>query len=179
MPKITSEGSYSVKIVKAWIKPNVKDETVFEIVLQGQTPDGFEGYGSLYWNRNVIKGGRDQGKTNAQKSQATLESIGVPDGYPPNLPAAIDAGLECQFSMKWEENDKGEKHLKCAFINPVSRMVDVHQVDWGATMKAFETGKPASAAGPAATMPAFEPAAGAAPESSPFNSDAQSEPLPF
>ena len=78
-----------------------------------------------------------------------------------NLGAKIKEGLTCSFSVKWDEY-KGQRRLKVAWINPISSLVDIKDVDWSGF--SFAKGMPPKAPrAAAAEMPPF-PAKAALPD---------------
>jgi len=156
MKGFDKEGRYTVTITKAQFKPIQKEEDAqaFAILLYGETEDGYGAIADINFMSTVISKGKNQGLTVAQASRKLLADIGVEDGSPMNLPAAIKAGLKCQFSLDWDEY-KGERKLKVKFVNPLSELLELDQVDWSAykdmLAQAGTTGKVAK------PMPKFDP----------------------
>jgi len=178
MPKIENEGQYNVRITTYKIKPTPKedDARAFQILLYGETPDGYTAIGSMNWSKTVIGGGKHAGKECRQVTQETLSMLGVEDGFPPNLDAAIAEGMEACFVMK-NDTYNGTTTLKVAFINPVTQLLAPDEVDWSALLDEA-TAKPKPAPKAKAVRRAVEAPAPAA--ATPAD-DAEGEPdgVPF
>jgi hypothetical protein len=131
MPELTSEGSFNVRITTYKVKPTPKEDDPrgFQILLYGETSDGYTAIGTLNWIKTVIGSGKHAGKECREVARETLAEIGVPDGYPPNLDAAIENGLRAQFVTKFDTYNSQTK-LKVAFINPVTELLTPDEVDW-------------------------------------------------
>jgi hypothetical protein len=157
MKGFDKEGDYIVKVVDAKYKKLDKegDPNACQFLLLGETEDGYSAWGDLNWTTSFISQGKNQGRMVCDVSRELLAALGVEDGSPMNLLPAIEAGLRCQFSVKWDEY-KGQRRLKVAFINPISKLVDLRDLDWakaGFGTAAAVPAKPAAA--PAKPMPAF------------------------
>ena len=135
MPKFDSKGKYNVRITDANIRECPKPDApeAFMLNLKGETPDGYEGWGSLYFANKVITGGMSAGMTCAQSSIETLRKIGVKDGYLGNLQEAILNGIEAQFSVDWEEYN-GTKELRVKFINPINTTTPIASADFSSLL---------------------------------------------
>jgi len=157
MPELTSEGSFNVRITTYKVKPTPKedDPRAFQILLYGETSDGYTAIGTLNWIKTVISSGKHAGKECREVAQETLAEIGVPDGYPPNLDASIENGLRAQFVTKFDTYN-GQTKLKVAFINPVTELLTPDEVDWSKLLEdapASEPKKAATASTASRTMP--------------------------
>jgi hypothetical protein len=138
MPDITNEGTFQVQIIDAVHRatPKEEDEHAFSISLKGETPDGLHAWGTMFFSHKEIQNGKNIGRTMAEVQIETLKRLGVKDGFPGNLDAAIKDGLHAEFVMKYDEYN-GETKLKCAFINPVSTAIPVKEVDYKLIMAKF------------------------------------------
>jgi len=144
MPKLNNEGKYEVKITEAFFKPMGKSEdpNAFILVLKCVTPDEYEIFAEMFFTHKVIATGDNTGKTSAEVSCERLAKLGVKDGYPPNLPAAIEQGLHASITTKFEEY-KGKTICKVAYINPPSRMKPLSAVNIENLWAKFEGKAPA------------------------------------
>jgi len=155
MKGFDKEGRYEVTITKALMKPIPKDSDpeAFAVLLYGETEDGYGAVADLNFMSTVISKGKNEGFSVGQASRNLLSDLGVEDGSPMNLPEAIKAGLRCQFTLDWDEY-KGERRLKVKFINPLSELIEIDQVDWSKFQGMLKaSGASTKAAKP---MPKFE-----------------------
>jgi len=153
MKAFDKEGDYIVKITQAKLKRLDKegDADACQILLYGETEDGYGAIGEINWTATAITSGKHLGQSVADKARELLGQLGVEDGSPMNLGAKIKEGLTCSFSVKWDEY-KGQRRLKVAWINPISSLVDINDVDWSgfSFAKGMPPKAPRAAAAPAA-----------------------------
>lgn len=156
MKAFDKEGDYVVKITSAKLKrlDKQEDPDACQILLYGETEDGYGAIGEVNWTHTVINAGKSAGMSVADKSRELLASLGVEDGSPMNLGAKIREGLVCQFAVKWDEYD-GKKRLKVKWINPLNSLIDIDEVDWSGF--SFAKGLPPKAPRAAVAAPAMAP----------------------
>lgn len=151
MPKLESEGSFSVRITDAFIKEpgfgyhnneeNKKnDPNAFALVLKLETADGLTAFHQMEYTKKVIQKGKSQGKTDAQASTDKLEELGVENGYLGNLKKMLVEGktIECSVKMEWRNYTKPDgtpgRILEAKYLNPKRNEMNIKDIDWSAIL---------------------------------------------
>lgn len=136
MPNLSTEGNFHVRIVNGVVKPRPtsEDPKAFNVSLKCETPDGFHAWYELWYNKKVFASKKHGNITSTEDSTIKLKELGVKDGYLGNLQSAIEAGLEAEIVMKYDEftNKEGkmERILRAKFLNPPRKTIDLKDANW-------------------------------------------------
>jgi hypothetical protein len=141
------QGDYLVTIKDAKIVPYEKDgEQSFQLMLYGETEDGYGDWGNLWYNKKI----NTRGTTGTEVSNKILEDSDVPDrGYIGNIPAMIaNRTLKLNFSVHFD--DKYQKYT-VKYVNPPR--LQISKEDFGSFLSQVD----ASFFQTADKVPAFKP----------------------
>lgn len=145
MPELKSTGTFQVRVIDALIKPApiqagnkwhpAGDPKAFRLLLKCETPDGYHAWYDTEWSVAICASGKNQGLTRRQITTNLLVDLGVKDGYPPNLKAAIESGIAAEIVMEHREytdpkTSQTKKILECKYLNPPRKTIRLEEADW-------------------------------------------------
>ena len=131
MPELTEDGRYAVTLKG---EPEIEernwreDPGSFDVLVYGETEDGYGAHGSIQFGNRLVTGGNNAGMTQTEAATDLLESLGVEDGYLGNLGKAIEAGIKCQFYVANKAGSDG-KMYRNVYVNPLRRTKKISKVN--------------------------------------------------